>query len=125
MKVGAISGDLLVKISLGVVLLGGAAFVLWQLKNKISTGSETLVGALNPVNPGNIVAGGVNAVGGAIAAPGGAGTNADGSWTLGGWLFDVFNPDTAAAVKDLTTSSYLPAGQQNVMNYETNDGNRY
>lgn len=50
--------------------------------------------AINPVNPNNVFYSGVNAVGGAIVQdPAGPGKNADGSWTLGGWLFDVTHPN--------------------------------
>jgi hypothetical protein len=50
--------------------------------------------AINPVNQNNVFYSGVNAVGGAIVQdPAGPGKNADGSWTLGGWLFDVTHPN--------------------------------
>lgn len=50
--------------------------------------------AINPVNPNNVFYGGVNAVGGALVTePDGPGKNADGSWTLGGWIFDITHPN--------------------------------
>lgn len=50
--------------------------------------------AINPLNNDNIFYSGVNAVGGAIVdKDNGPGRNADGSWTLGGWLFDITHPN--------------------------------
>lgn len=50
--------------------------------------------AINPLNQDNVFYSGVNAVGGAIVSdPAGPGKNADGSWTLGGWLFDITHPN--------------------------------
>lgn len=37
----------------------------------------------------------------------GPGRNADGSVTLGGWLYDVFNPSTAAQIKNITKPTPL------------------
>lgn len=53
-------------------------------------------GAFNPASPNNVVYGGVNAIGGALVTdPEGPGKNADGSWTLGGWAYDVLHPGWA------------------------------
>ena len=50
--------------------------------------------AINPLNNDNIFYSGVNAVGGAsVDKDSGPGRNADGSWTLGGWLFDITHPN--------------------------------
>lgn len=65
--------------------------------------SRKLLPALNPFNQDNAAASIVNKAGAIlVTAPDGSGKNADGSWTLGGWLYDTFNPDTAQAVKDVS-----------------------
>lgn len=59
--------------------------------------------ALNPANPDNVVNSTVSSWGGAVfTQPDDPGKNADGSWTLGGWLYDVLNADTAQAVKNMS-----------------------
>jgi hypothetical protein len=50
--------------------------------------------AVNPLNNQNVFYSGVNAIGGAIVdKDNGPGRNADGSWTLGGWLYDITHPN--------------------------------
>ncbi len=74
----------------------GGADALGAVGNTLSGAASTVGSWVNPVADTNLAYRGVNAVGGAIAGPTGAGSNADGSWTLGGWLFDVTNPTIAA-----------------------------
>lgn len=94
-----ISGDLAVKLGLGVAVLGAVGLIMWKLKSAV----PAAVAAVNPADPNNLANRGVNAVGGAIVtSPTGPGKNADGSWSLGGYLFDVFNPGTAQAVKEVS-----------------------
>ena len=47
--------------------------------------AATVGNAINPVNPDNIFAGGVNAVGGALSG--------SSDWSLGSWLYDVTHDD--------------------------------
>jgi hypothetical protein len=98
MKVAPVSADLLVKLGLaGAVLLAGA-YALHKV-----AGLVTAPGALNPADPRNLAYSAVNSIGGAIVTdPAGAGKNADGSWSLGGALFDILNPSTAEAVKGMS-----------------------
>lgn len=99
MKTTAISGDLIVKLGLGVAVLGALGLMLWKFKSM----APAALAAVNPANPDNLINEGVGAVGGAlVSSPDGPGKNADGSWSFGGWLHDVINPDTAQAVKDLS-----------------------
>ncbi|MBB1073647.1 hypothetical protein HUU62_04390 [Rhodoferax sp. 4810] len=59
--------------------------------------------AVNPVSPENIFYTGVNAIGGTLAGPSSPGTNADGSWTLGGWIYDVTHTDPLISTTAPTT----------------------
>lgn len=49
--------------------------------------------AYNPASVDNVVYGGANAVGGALVSDTGPGRNADGSWSLGAFVYDVFHDD--------------------------------
>jgi hypothetical protein len=92
MQVSAVSGDMVVKLA----LFAAAGLALYVLAKKASAALPSLPSAdqiaagLDPLNPDNIVNQGVSAVGGSLVTdPAGPGKNADGSWTLGGWLYDV------------------------------------
>ena len=92
-----ISGDMAVKLAIGAAVLGGVAYAIYKLKGAIESG------AVNPADPNNIANRGVNAIGGALVTdPQGPGKNADGSWSLGGWIFDVLHPGTVDQVKKIT-----------------------
>jgi len=87
-----ISGDVLVKAGLVLAGAGLLAWVLYRNRNLV-----------NPLSRDNAAYSGVNAIGAALAtSPDAPGKNADGSWSLGGWLFDVLNPGTAAAVRSMS-----------------------
>jgi hypothetical protein len=89
-------------VGLGVIVGG---FLLWRgarVAGQVAGAVGDAAQAVNPLNPENIFAAGANAVGDAVVSEDGAGRNADGSWTLGGWWFDTWNPETAQAVKDVT-----------------------
>lgn len=97
-----------VKSVLLLSAVGAAAYLAWRaystgagalgsVGSAIGNAAGTVGGWVNPAADTNLAYRGVNAVGGALAGPTGAGANADGSWSLGGYLFDVFNPDIAAA----------------------------
>lgn len=103
MKIAAISGDMAIKLALGVAVLGVAAYVAYKAKNAASDAAAWASDHLDPTSANNVAYSTVNAWGGAVVSdPNGPGKNADGSWSLGGYLFDVFNPDTAAAVRAVT-----------------------
>lgn len=92
----------------GAALLVGG-YLLWKASKAAGAAAGAVADAVgnglqavNPTNPDNIFAEAVNSAGDAIISPDGPGRNADGSWTLGGWVFDIFNPATAQAVKDTT-----------------------
>ena len=89
-----------VAVAVGV-LVGG--FVLWRASKAAGEAAGAVVDAVGtaaqyvkPLNPDNIFAGGVNAAGGSVMSQGGpttAGMNADGSWTLGGYIYDMTHRD--------------------------------
>ncbi|WP_430414467.1 hypothetical protein [Marinobacter adhaerens] len=62
-----------------LIVLGVTALGLWYFKGLPGKAAN----AVNPVNPDNIFAGGVNNVGKAISM--------DEGWSLGGWLYKTFN----------------------------------
>lgn len=102
-KIAPISGDLMIKIGAGVLLLGGVAMLIYTIKSQASAAAGWAANHLDPSNPENIAYSTVNTWGGELVAdPMGPGKNADGSWSLGGWLYDVTHPTTAEAVANIT-----------------------
>lgn len=96
---------------LALVGIGVAAYAVYRgtqaagkIAGAVGQGLTDAAYAVSPLNHDNILSKGVNSVGGAIVSDTGPGRNADGSWTLGGWFYDVTNPDTAKAVKDATAT---------------------
>lgn len=88
MKVAPVSGDLLVKLALVAAALG----VAWWAVRRTAAALPDMPGMPNivPWDDGNVAYAGVNRIGGAMVTdPAGPGKNADGSWTLGGWIYDV------------------------------------
>lgn len=92
----------------GVLALGalaaaaGVAYLAW------TKGPAAVKGALNAVNPlnhDNVFATSVNDYGATIVTtPDGNGKNADGSWSLGGWLRDVTSDDDERIKAMLSTT---------------------
>lgn len=90
---------------LAIVGVAVAGLVLWRAKGAVSSLADGVgrtvadvagaVGtAMNPTSPDNLAYRGVSAAGGAIVTdPAGPGKNADGSWSLGGFVYDVFHDD--------------------------------
>jgi hypothetical protein len=103
MKIGAISGDMAVKLGLGAVAVLALAYVAYKATNAASAATEWASTHLDPTDPNNVAYSTVNTWGGAVVTdPTGPGKNADGSWTLGGWLYDVTHPSTTAAIANLS-----------------------
>lgn len=101
MKVAPVSADLLIKLALtasvigvGVMLVRRAAAALPSMPDLPSF--ETVVQSFNPASDQNLAYSGVNALGNAVVDASGPGRNADGSWTLGGWIYDVTHDDPMA-----------------------------
>lgn len=97
MKIAPVSGDLVVKLALGLA----AAGALWYVYKKAS---GALPGALNYVNPmsdQNLAYQGSNLVLDSLVSEDGPGRNADGSITAGGWWYDIWNPGTNARIREM------------------------
>jgi hypothetical protein len=97
---------MLIKVALGLALFAGLGMVVWTIKSKASAAAGAVSGALDAVNPtstDNIVYSAANGVYETVL-PSTAenGRNADGSWTIGGWIYDVTHPGTAANVRAVT-----------------------
>lgn len=100
MKVAPVSADLLIKLGLGLAVLGAAAFALYKLKGA----AAQALPYVNPADGRNLVNQGVNSAGAAIFTDANAaGKNADGTWSLGGWLYDVTHPANVDQLRNLTT----------------------
>ena len=92
MKIGAISGDLVVKLALGAGAIVAAVSLYKYIKHGLPSAAQ-VVTAVNPADPGNVVNSTVTAWGGAVnSSPDDPGKNADGSWTFGGWIYDKTHP---------------------------------
>lgn len=90
MKVGAISGDMAVKLGLGVLALGVVGYLAYKASSAAAAAAAWAGDNLNPASQNNVAYQTVNSFGGAIVSdPAGPGMNADGSWTLGGWIYDI------------------------------------
>lgn len=89
MKVGTVSGDLVVKLALGAAVVGAAYYAYTKARAALPS-AQQVKDALDPTSDKNLAYTGVNAIGNAIADtnPDANGRNADGSWTLGGWFYD-------------------------------------
>ena len=106
MKLSPISADLVVKLALGAAAIG-LLYVVYQrtvgAAGKAAAAAAAQAGrvadavivGVNPANPGNWVNQAAIATGSAIVGDTGPGRNADRSWTVGGWLYDVTHPDFA------------------------------
>lgn len=90
------------KPSTVAVLAGVAALTAIYLVRSAASaagqGVAEVVGAMgqaiNPTSDKNLAYTGVNAVGGVLVQDeAGPGKNADGSWTFGGWVYDVLHGD--------------------------------
>ena len=79
----------------GVLALAGlavAGYAAWRVAKAAGPVTDAL-NAVNPFNHDNVFATAVNDVGGSVITnPSGPGKNADGSWSLGGFIYDVTHP---------------------------------
>ena len=104
MKLAPISVDLLLKLALIAGGIGLVVYLVRRASGAVSGAVDTVVAGaqhvadavitgVNPTNPQNWAYSGANAVGATVVSDTGPGRNADGSWTVGGWLYDVTHPD--------------------------------
>ena len=103
MKLAPISSDLLIKLALVAAGIGLAVYLVKRTTGAVSGAidhalasagevADAVIEGVNPAAPGNVVNRGVTAIGSAIVSDTGPGRNADGSWTVGGWLYDLYHP---------------------------------
>lgn len=104
MKVGPVSADLLLKLALLAAGVGLAVYVYRRTVGAASAAAvaiaqqagevyDAVIVGVNPANPSNWVNQAVTAAGSAVLSDTAPGRNADGSWTVGGWLYDVTHAD--------------------------------
>jgi len=87
-----------VKVSIGatgVLAIGGLialGLVAWKVAKGAGQAGQwvgQVAHNVDPTDPTNIVNRAVSAVGESLTSPTSSGRNGDGSWSLGGWLYDV------------------------------------
>lgn len=105
MKVAPVSADLLIKLAIGAAAVGAAWYAWTKLRgaageafgavaDTVGEVADAVAVGVNPINPENFINRGVSAAGGAIiTSPTAPGKNADGSWTLGGAIYDMTHAD--------------------------------
>ena len=100
MKFAPISSDLVIKLALAAAGVGLVWYALRQSRAAVSgalsavgdaarEAADSVVVGTNPTNANNWINRGVTAAGSAAVSADGPGRNADGSWTVGGWLYDI------------------------------------
>lgn len=123
MRAPALSADTVLQLAL-LAGVGLAAWWAWRRLSGVASSAadiasqaaaaveevaDAVIVGTNPVNPENWANRAVTAVGEAVMPANGAGRNADGSWTLGGAIFDLLNPGWSA---NLTGPTPQPIGLQ-------------
>ena len=105
MKIAPISGDLLVKLGIGAVAFGGLAMLIYTWKSQASAAAGAAANAVDYINPNstqNAVYSTVNGFWDTVLPTHVPGRNADGSWSVGGFVYDVTHPITAWKVANVT-----------------------
>lgn len=91
---------LLIKLALAGVGVALAVYLVRKAASAAGDAAAAIVPLINPADANNVAYHTVSEIGGAIVTdPTGPGKNADGSWSLGGWLYDVTHPGTVSAIK--------------------------
>lgn len=107
MKVAPISGDLVVKLAAAGAVLALVVYGLSKLKGV----GNVVATDLNPASDQNLVNQGVTSIGNVLVSPTGPGRNADGSWTLGGWLYDMTHTDPLAGLNSVQAHTTITGGR--------------
>lgn len=90
MKIGAISGDLVVKIGLGLIALGGLSYLLYRGSQKLPAMADNAIAAINPSSNQNLAYQAANYFTG--------GSNEPDEPPLGARIYNFFHKDEAAAL---------------------------
>jgi hypothetical protein len=88
MKIAPISGDMIIKLGVGVLILGGIGMIMWTIKSSAGQAYDAVIENLDVVNPAsdqNVIYQTVNS--GVQAATGSQDA------TLGTWLYDITHPN--------------------------------
>jgi len=108
MKIAPVSGDLIVKLGIGAIAFGGLAMLIYTWKSQASAAAgaaanaaSNAIDAVNPTSADNIVYSSYNNFAGSVLPDAGPGRNADGSWSLGGFIYDITHPVTAYQVSQV------------------------
>lgn len=95
-RIGPLSPELVTRLALVAAGLGVAWYLYRRateaagaVADQVSQVADAVIVGVNPANPDNWVNQAVSAAGSAIVSDDGPGRNADGSWSLGGALFDM------------------------------------
>lgn len=99
MKISPVSGDMVVKLGMGLLALGGVAMIVYTVKSQasaaagaVSNFAEQAAATVNPSSRDNFVYSGFNGIAATIVPSSGPGYAADGSWNAGAFLYDIFHP---------------------------------
>ncbi|TAH10512.1 MAG: hypothetical protein EAZ11_12265 [Curvibacter sp.] len=112
MKTSPVSGDLMIKLGVGAVLIVLGVVAVRKVSGAAGVAAGAVLDGINPNSGNNVIYRGANWVGSnVVTSSDGPGKNADGSWTLGGWLFDVMNPGTAKKVREITKPVSISGNQ--------------
>jgi len=114
MKVAPVSADLLVKLAIAGAVGLAIYYALKKAGDGLSAVSDSVgevvdavVTSVNPNSSENLVYKSTAAVGSMLVTdPNGPGKNADGSWSLGGWFYDITHPEAVQKIKALTADTY-------------------
>ena len=104
MTLAPVSTDLLIKLALVAAGIGLAVYLVRRTSGAageaidraraaLADTADAVIIGTNPVDPNNYANRAVTAVGGALVSDTGPGRNADGSSTVGGWLYDITHAD--------------------------------
>lgn len=104
-------------VTVGVGIIVGGALLYW-VANKVidkATSAAGAVGdAVNPTSDQNLAYRGVNAIGAAVSG--------DPSWSLGSWLYDVFNPPPEAVRGDYEPRKLTVRKEASIFDWLANHG---
>lgn len=117
MKIAPVSGDLLVKLGIGAVLLGGVAMLIYTWKSSASAAAGAAANAVDYVNPNstqNLVYGTVNGFWGSVLPDGAPGQYPDGKggtdFSLGSAVYDVLHPSEWGIFQPKPAVNTTPGG---------------
>lgn len=98
-----VSGDLMVKLGVGAVLLVLGYVAVRKVGGVATAAAGAVLEGINPASTNNVIYRGTNWIGNNVVTnPEGPGKNADGSWSLGGFLYDITHPEVTAQVREVT-----------------------